>query len=165
MYTLTLGMDVPCYANVQLPDRVATTPEAVEGIARKIAETGEFDGREVRFVPSWDDAAALRIVSLDDADGGTLMEDRPLEESPFDAGLVLKTWLINRGSLEYVVNNAAAFGLIPEPVNELRRRCLVLPDGGEVEVEFLCRRGATPEELDVAFVAALAQVAEIREVP
>jgi hypothetical protein len=54
--------------------------------------------------------------------------------------------------------------LIDEPVMETHHGVFETPNGEEIEVEFSVRKGATREEMDLAFFKALAQVGSARVV-
>lgn len=83
------------------------------------------------FSPDWDTAEDLRVVSVQDEGGSYLIQDKPLESDP--AGEDERCFV---GSLKF-------------------------PGAETLEVEFRVPHGATQEEMDLAFIQGLAQLATI----
>lgn len=157
---MTLGLDVSAYCTLKVPEDVDPTKENLIAIAREAAENRRYNGKEVMFEPDWGTENALRIVIVTAGDEEVLT-DTPVDASPFDAGHVLANFLKGRVPLHAVINSAAEYRLIDRPVMEAYRGSLSLPGVGGIEVEFQCRKGATREEKDLAFLEALAQYSEI----
>jgi hypothetical protein len=163
MYEVTIGQDLSCYATIQVPEDTPLTRESLAEIINHVLSHGEWQGQDVLFKADWDSTCATRVVSVRDEKGNYLVEDMALEPSPFDAGQVLKSWLRGYGpTFEAVINSAAEARLIDEPVMETHRGVFETPNGEEIEVEFSVRKGATREEMDLAFFEALAQVGSAR---
>jgi hypothetical protein len=162
MYEVTIGQDMSCYASISIPESTPLTREALKGIVSQVLATGEWQGEEVLFEEDWSTSCATRVVSVRDGKGKCLIEDMAIDPSPHDAGQVLQSWLRGHGSLQTVINGAVEARLIDEPVMESHRGVFETPHGESIEVEFQCRQGATQEEKDLAFFAALAQVCSAR---
>ncbi|MDR9108087.1 hypothetical protein FEP41_05840 [Burkholderia multivorans] len=60
-----------------------------------------------------------------------------------------------------MLNSAAQARLIDEAVTEAFTGYLKLPGADRVQVDFMCRKGATQEENDLAFLQALAQIGTV----
>lgn len=158
---ITLGQDLSAYAEIEV-EVPEGAPEEV--IAEAVMEKFEADpyGEDIVFSEDWGTTCSLRIVSARDADDNSVAQDVALDPIPFDGGQALCTWLMgySEGGLVAVVNAAARAKLIDKPVLEAHRGMFTL--GAEtVDVEFECRKGATREEMDLAFFARLAQVAHV----
>jgi hypothetical protein len=158
---VVLGQDLSAYAEMEMdvPDG-ASDEEIIAEIQKRIKVNPPI------FHEDWESACALRIVSAtqDVVSGPSnyILEDVALEPSPFDAGQVLQSWLKGHGpTLAAVVNSAAAARLIDEPVMEVHRGVFKTPSGESIEVEFECRKGATKEEKNLAFLEALAQIGTV----
>jgi hypothetical protein len=157
---VVLGQDLSAYAEIEIevPDN-ASKEEIVEKI-RAFSESADFE--ETVFDEDWSTVCALRIVTATTPKGGSteyILQDVPLEPSPFDAGQTLQSWLKGHGpSLQTVISEAAAHCLIDEPVMEVHRGYFKLPGAARIEVDFEVRKGATREEKDLAFLEALAQI-------
>lgn len=158
--SMTLGLDVSAYCTIELPKDVGLTKKNLIAIAREAAGSRRYNGKDVMFEPDWGTENALRIVSVA-ADDEEVLSDTPVDASPFDAGQVLANFLKGHVPLQGVINSAAEFRLIDQSVMESYRGSISLPGVGGVEVEFQCRKGATREEKDLAFLEALAQYGEI----
>ncbi|HXF47173.1 MAG TPA: hypothetical protein VNK91_13745 [Burkholderiaceae bacterium] len=154
------GADLPAYATVQIDVEDGATREQIVEKIKAFANSEQFN--EVGFDVEWAWMDSLRIV---DARCGELhlVEDVPLQPSPYDAGQLLQKFLNGHISLDALVKSAGAVLLLDCTAKESWRRTLQLPGAEPVEVSFTCRAGATREERDVAFVRALAAVARIVE--
>ncbi|MBU9211664.1 hypothetical protein [Burkholderia multivorans] len=157
---MTLGVDLSAYTTIELAEDTELTQEDLVAIARKAMEDGEHNGKDVIFEPDWGTESALRIVSVT-ADDEEVLADIPVDASPFDAGQVLVSFLRGHVPLQAVINSAAEFRLIDQPVMEAHRGTLTLPGAEAIEVEFECRKGATREEKDLAFLEALDQIGTV----
>lgn len=154
---VTLGQDLSAYAEIEV--------EALEGaseIAIVAAIRRQIDGDFPVFDEDWESTSSLRIVSAKDESGNYLLQDHPLEPIPFDAGQALESWLKGWSKdLSGVVQAAAQAKLIDPLVMEAHRGTFMIPGAESVDVEFECRKGATREEKDLAFLEALAQVGTV----
>ena len=85
-----LGQDMSAYADVELdvPDN-ASKEEIIERV-QEFTDNADFS--DVVFDEDWSTTCALRIVSIK-IGNDLLLEEVPLEPSPFDAGQVLQSWL------------------------------------------------------------------------
>ncbi len=163
MYEVTIGQDMSCYATIQIPEDTPLTREALTEIVNQVLENNEWQGEEVLFDEDWSTTCAARVVSVRDEKGNHLIEDMAIDPSPYDAGQVLQSWLRGYGAtLGSMINSAAQARLIEEPVMESHRGVFETPNGESIDVEFQCRQGATQEEKDLAFFAALAQACSTR---
>lgn len=115
------------------------------------------------FEPEWDTQCALRVVSIRDDENNYLIEDMAIEPCMYDAGQNLQLFL--RGAkghdLKALVKGAVKAVLIEESEDEVFTGSIRFPGYESRQVDFTVRKGATQEEKDVAFLAALAQIAEI----
>jgi hypothetical protein len=162
MYHITIGQDLSCYATIGVPEDTPLTPEALAEIVNGVVENLEWQGEEVLFDEDWSTTCATRIVSVCDEKGNYLVEDMPIDPSPYDAGQTLMSWLRGHGpTLDAVIQSAAEAKLIEEPAMEVFAGSLKLPGAESIQIEFACRKGATREEKDLAFVGALAQIGTI----
>jgi hypothetical protein len=116
------------------------------------------------FEEDWGTTCAARVVSVRDEKGKYLVEDMAIDPSPYDAGQALQSWLRGYAPLEAVINSAAKARLIDEPVMESHRGVFETPNGEEIEITFEVRKGATDEEVNLAFFDALAEVGSARVV-
>jgi len=165
MYEVTIGQDMSCYATIQISEDTPLTRESLEEIVEHVLSNVEWQGEEVLFDEDWSSTCATRIVRIRDEKGNYLVEDMAIAPSPSDAGQVLQRWLCGYGpTLQAVINSAAKARLIDEPVMETHRGVFETPNGEEIEVEFSARKGATREEMDLAFFEALAQAGSARVV-
>lgn len=154
-----LGQDISAYAGVEIDVPDGASKEEIIDRIRAFTESADFD--EVVFDEDWGTACALRIVSVQNG-GNYILEDVLLDQSPYDAGQVLQSWLNGSGpTLAAVINTAAEAKLINPVVIEVHRGSLKLPGAETIEVEFECRKGATREEKDLAFLEALAQIGTV----
>jgi hypothetical protein len=165
MYEVTIGQDMSCYATIQVPENTPLTREALTEIVNEILENCEWQGEEVLFEEDWSTTRASRIVSIRDEKGNYLVEDMAIDPCPYDAGQVLQSWLRGYGpTLQAVINSAAEARMIDEPVMDVRSGVFETPNGEVIKVEFSVRKGATREEIDLAFFEALALVGSVRVV-
>lgn len=153
---VTFGQDMSAYANVDLnvPDN-ASRDEIIEAIR---AFTGSADFEELVFDEDWSTVSSLRVVSVKNGDGYVL-EDVPIEPSPFDCGQMFTSWLKGHMDLGKAISGSLKFAGIEGSEEEVYLGTLELPGADNIEVEFKCRKGATQEEKDLAFFQALAQIA------
>lgn len=114
---VTLGQDLAAYAEIEIEvDDNASQEEIVEKI-RAFTESSDFE--ETVFEEDWSSACALRIVSVQNG-GNYILEDVFLDQSPYDAGQVLQSWLNGSGpTLAAVINTAAEAKLINPVVMEV----------------------------------------------
>jgi hypothetical protein len=158
MYEVTIGQDLSCYATISVPEDTPLTRESLTGIVNQALEDAVFD-------EDWSTTCAARVVSVRDEKGNYLVEDMAIEPSPYDAGQILQNWLNGYGAtFQHVIDAAAEARLIDEPVMETHRGVFKTPNGEEIEIEFSVRKGATREEIDLAFFEALAQAGSARVV-
>jgi hypothetical protein len=163
MHEVTIGQDLSCYATIEIPEDTPLTRESLAEIVNQVLQNCEWQGQEVLFDEDWSTTYATRIVRVRDEKGNYLVEDMAIEPSPFDAGHTLQSWLRGYGpTLQAVINSAAKAMLIDEPVMETHHGVFETPNGEEIEVEFSVRKGATREEMDLAFFEALAHVGSAR---
>lgn len=154
---ITLGMDLAAYAETTLtvPD-TATNEEIIEA-AREASASDDLV-----FDEDWNTRSDLRIVSARDAAGNYLIQDHHFEPGYVDPGVAVRDWLNGAPKgLSAVVDEAVRCALIPPPVMETYHGSLTVPGAEAIEVKFECRQGASCEEKDLAFLAALAQIAKI----
>jgi hypothetical protein len=165
MYEVTIGQDLSCYATITIPEDTPLTREALTEIVNQVLSNCEWQGQEVLFDEDWSTTCAARVVSVRDEKGNYLVEDMAIEPSPYDAGQVLQSWLRGYGpTLQAVINSAAEARLIDEPVMESHHGVFETPNGEEIEVEFEVRKGATREEVCLAFFEELAEIGSARVV-
>lgn len=152
---MTLGQDLSCYAEVELP---SDTDLSSANLIRLANEAVDSD--EVVFDEDWSTCCALRVVSVSDGKGNNFVEDLVVEQSPLDAGQNLALFLNGRIGLDQLVASASEYGLIKPVEMETLLGRISLPND-ELERRFTVRKGATQVEKDVAFFNALCQVATI----
>lgn len=159
LINITLGKDISAYVDttIEVPD--GATPADIIEAARELV-----DSEELVYDEHWDTATDHRIVSATDASGNYLVEAHHFEPGYVDPGIELKLWLNGKrdDGLCGVVEMAARCHLIEAPVMETHQGSLCLPGCEAIEVNFECRKGATREEMDLAFFASLAQIAKIQ---
>lgn len=158
---VVLGLDLSAYAEIEIEAPEDSSEEEIVRRVRAFTESADFE--EAEFNEDWSSACALRIVSVrSDDDNYYILEDVALEPSPFDAGQMLQSWLRGYGpTFRSVINSAVEARLIDDPVMEVHRGTLNFPGAEPVSVEFECRKGATREEKDLAFLESLAQIGTI----
>jgi hypothetical protein len=161
MYEVTIGQDLSCYATISVPENTPLTREALTEIVNQVLANCEWQGQEVLFEEDWGTTCAARVVSVRDEKGNYLAEDVAIDPSPYDAGQALQSWLRGYAPLEAVINSAAGARLIDEPVMETHHGTLKLPGAKVIDAEFSVRKGATREEMDLAFFEALAQIGTV----
>lgn len=152
---VTFGQDLSAYATeeIEVPDG-ASKEEIVDTLKG-------YDPSKLVFDEDWSTVCAMRIVSAVKEDGGHVLEDVPIEPSPFDCGQHFMSWLKGYMSLEKAVSSSLEFAGIEDHGEERHRGTFKLPGAGTIDVEFMCRKGATREEKDLAFFEALAQVGTV----
>lgn len=162
MYELTIGQDLSCYATIQIPEDTPLTRETLTEIVNHVLNNQEWKGEDVYMEEDWSSVCAARVVSVRDKNGNHLVEDMAIDPSPYDAGQVLQSWLRGYGpTLGGVIKSAVQARLIEEPVMESYRGVYKTPCGESIEVKFECRKGATREEKDLAFLESLAQIGTV----
>ncbi|MDR9060624.1 hypothetical protein [Burkholderia multivorans] len=162
MYEVTIGQDLSCYATIQIPEDTPLTRETLMEIVNHVLDNQEWKGEEVYMEEDWSSVCAARVVSVRDKKGNHLVENMAIDPSPYDAGQTLMSWLRGYGpTLETMLNSAAQARLIDEAVTEAFTGYLKLPGADRVQVDFMCRKGATQEENDLAFLQALAQIGTV----
>jgi hypothetical protein len=161
---MTIGKYLPCYATIQIPEDTPLTRESLEEIVEHVMIHEEWGEEEVIFEieTRWSSAREVRVASVRDDKGNYLVEDMAIDVSPCYAGQTLMGWLRRYGpTFEAVINSAAEARLIDEPVMETHHGTLKLPGAKAIDAEFSVRKGATREEMDLAFFEALAQIGTV----
>ena len=88
--SVEVGIDISAYANIEIEADNPTEEEIKELVSKKVEELETSE--ELYYAPDWDTSSSLRIVRAI-ADGQTLFEDLPIEQTPYDAGLLLSSAL------------------------------------------------------------------------
>lgn len=130
-------------------------------IGQKISQDRSFQGKDAIFDEDWGTECSLRIVSATDG-SDVVVEGLALEPSYQDTGTEFSSWLNGSQSLADAIS--ASSQMVPkgdiEPA-DVHTGFLKMPDAKRIQVEFACRRNATREEKDLAFLAALSEVADV----
>jgi hypothetical protein len=154
---VTLGQDLSAYATIKLSADTDLSEENLSRIAQEAVDNGD-----VVFDADWETVCALRVVSVDDGKETHFVEDLCVECSPYDAGQVLQSFLNGHvQGLGTVVEAAAKAKLIAPQQMMAYTGYLMLPGAEHIQIDFECRKGATKEEADLAFIQMLAQIATV----
>lgn len=128
--TMTLGVDLSAYVTLALPEDTEMTPQNLIKLARQADEDGEFNGQEVIYQPEWASQEGLRIVCAK-GEGGLGLQHIPVSAPGIDAN-----------------------------AQESFAGSFKIPGRDEpVQVSFVCRKGATEQEKELAFFHALVEEA------
>lgn len=156
---VTLGQDLSAYATLEIPADSDLSDANLIRIAQTAVEQDDFV-----FDEDWETTCALRIVSVQDRQGHYLKEDIPVEDSPYDAGQVLQSFLKGHVSFANLIEAAAQARLI-DPLEIIHcTGILKIPGAAPISADFSCRQGATQAEKDLAFMEALLNQVEVQYV-
>lgn len=156
---VTLGQDLSCYAEIEIPADSDLSPE---NLARIANDAVDDDG--VVFDEDWSTCCALRVVDVRNSNNESLVQDVVVEPSPFDVGQQLSLFLGGKIEWSQLLQSASAFGLIQEVETQFMTGYLTLPSE-DIALKFQVRKGATQHEMDVAFFHALCQIGEVEYRP
>lgn len=155
---VVLGQDLSAYAEIEIEAPEGSSKEEIIRRIRAFTESADFE--EAVFDEDWSSTCALRIVSVKNG-SDYILEDVALEPSPYDGGQGFMGWLRGNTTFKSAINGAVEAAWIEREASVVYRGTFTLPGGETTEVEFQCRKGATREEKDLAFLEALAQYGEI----
>lgn len=157
---MILAVNLSAYADLVLPPDTEMTPENL----KQLAMQRNLDG-EVTFKPEWETTNSFRIVSCSE-DDDLVLEDVPIEPSYHDVGTNFNSWMNGHQSLADAIHSSAAMlPAINAGIAEVFTGYVKLPGAGRIQVDFECRKGASSEEMDLAFLNALEEVVELGYVP
>lgn len=161
---VTLGVDLSAYATVDLPGDSDLTEE---GLAKLATEFAESDA--VLWEPDWDASNGLRIVHVRDDKHQPVREQVQVDRSYYDAGQALECFVKgtdNGGGVATLVNAAAEAKLILAPKETATYVAHVVTPSGRFFIRNIrVRKGATRDELDLAFLNAFREVGSISYAP
>lgn len=140
--TMTLGVNLSAYADVALPDGMATTKESLIAFAKKV------EG-DVVFLEDWGTQEGLRVVQIN-IDGKSEIIGASVYRDPRDSGQAFDTFIRGQTSLVEAVTEVIGGSETVEV-----HQGFVSIRGNRVQVDFQVRNGATNEEKEIAFLAAL----------
>jgi hypothetical protein len=161
---IKIDREMTTRAVIFAPMDTPLTRESLTKIAYHISEDGGWEGEPVSFDPVPGITWATR-VAVEDDDGNILVSELAIDPNPLETGLVLDFWLNGEcGTFQDVLRSAVEQRLIEPLVMEKRRGSYTTPGGETIEVEFEARKGATQEEIDLAFFQALAKAGAARVV-
>jgi hypothetical protein len=161
---ITIDREMTTRAVIFAPEDTPLTRESFTKIAYHIRRGGGWNDEPVPFDPIPEMTRATR-VTVEDDDGNILVNELAIDPNPWEAGLALGFWLNGEyGTFQDVLRSAVEQRLIEPPVMEKRRGSYTTPGGETIEVEFEARKGATQEEIDLAFFQALAKAGAARVV-
>lgn len=151
---IVIGQDLSAYAELDVPADTDLSDENLINIANAAVENEVFDA-------DWSSTNGLRVVSVHDESGRIIKADIPVETSYYDAGVALKAFLTGYSSLDTLVQSALIAKQIESTEMIAYTGSLHYP-GGQYDVEFFVRKGATQAERDLAFMGELAKLSIVR---
>lgn len=146
------------YAEISLDVPEGASPAEIVEKIREYKRTADYD--ECMFAEDWSTADSLEVLSAKQGDK-TVLENAAIEVLPYKGGEALMKWLSGQDSFASMLEAAATAKLVG-PI-EMQSHCgsLKLPGAEAIEIDFECRKGATREEKDLAFIEALASIGTI----
>jgi len=156
---VVLGQDLSAYAEIEIDVPQDSSEEEIVRRIRAFTESEDFE--EVVFDEDWSSECALRIVSVRNGND-SILEDVALEPSPYDGGQGFMGWLRGNTTFKSAINGAVEAAWIEREASvDVYRGTFELPGAEVIEIEFECRKGATREEKDLAFLEALARIGTV----
>lgn len=156
---VVLGQDLSAYAEIEIETPDDSSEEEIVRRVRAFTESADFE--ETVFDEDWSSTCALRIVSVKNGND-YILEDVALEPSPYDGGQGFMGWLRGNTTFKSAINGAVEAAWIERETSvDVYRGTFTLPGAEVIEVEFECRKSATREEKDLAFLEALAQIGTV----
>ena len=146
---LTIGVDLSAYTTVEV-DVDSTEADALAAAVENLGDDS------LHYEEDWGTANGMRIVFARDDYGEEICANIPLEASAYNGGAALADWLNGKGGIAELVSAAEDAMLIGPVENTTYAGALTGPNGENVRIGFVARRGATQEELMVAFLRNVA---------
>jgi hypothetical protein len=156
---VVLGQDLSAYAEIEIEAPEDSSEEEIVRRVRAFTESANFD--KAVFDEDWSTTCALRIVHVKNGND-YILEGVALEPSPYDGGQIKREASRGNTTFKSAINGAVEAAWIKREASvDVYRGTLTLPSAEIIEVEFECRKGATREEKDLAFLESLAQIGTV----
>lgn len=156
MKTMDLAVSLSAYATVALPAGTEMTPENLKSVAKQMDSDGD-----VTFAPDWGTMNSFRIVSCKKGDE-LVVEDLPIAPSYHDVGTNFTSWMLGHQSLaDAILSSTEMLPTSNVGIVEVFTGFVKVAGAGRLQVDFECRKGATSEEQNLAFLDALEKVVEV----
>lgn len=156
MKTMDLAVSLSAYATVALPADTEMTPENLKAVAKQMDSEGD-----VVFAPDWGTMNSFRIVSCREGED-VVVEDLPIVPSYHDVGTNFTSWMSGHQSLaDALLSSTEMLPTSSAGIVEVFTGFVKVAGAGRVQVDFECRKGATSEEQDLAFLDAMGKIVEV----